>query len=118
MEAVLRDSKDKIKSIEGSGMETAKAEQLDVLLNQSTKVLIKIHDTEEMDVCMTSKWDTRYPFSFDSKDTQTEIIRAEKDTTSIPSKHQLSVTRVNKFLVSPQKLVLTSLDIPKEQLVN
>ena len=38
---VPKDSKDKIKNSEGSGMKTYNEEQLDKLLNQSAKVLKK-----------------------------------------------------------------------------
>ena len=38
--------KDKVKGNEGSGMKTVQAEQLDALLNQSTKVLNINFDTE------------------------------------------------------------------------
>ena len=47
------------KTSEELGMETNQAEQLDALLNQSTRMLNKNHDTEETD-------------------TQTEVIMAEK----------------------------------------
>ena len=47
--AILKDSRDKIKCSQESGMQTDQAEQLDTLLNQSAKVLNKSHDTKETD---------------------------------------------------------------------
>ena len=76
--SISKESKDKVKSSEGSGIETDQAEQLDVLLNQSTKVLNKHHDTDETDASITSKWDRRPLSPYSNKDTQTEIIMAEK----------------------------------------
>ena len=74
-------------------METDQAEQLDALLNQSTKVLNKNHDTEETDASLTSKQVNRSPSAFDNKDTQTEIIMAEKrDPDSISSRQQKEIT--------------------------
>ena len=50
---ISKESKDKVNISEGSGMETDQAEQLDTLLNQSTKVLNQKHGTEEMDASTT-----------------------------------------------------------------
>ena len=44
---------DETKSIKGSGIETDQAKQLDVLLNQSAKVLNKNCNTEETDTSTT-----------------------------------------------------------------
>ena len=44
---ILRDSKDKMKSSEGSGIETDQAGQSEALLNQSTKILHKNWETKK-----------------------------------------------------------------------
>ena len=83
---ISKESKDKVQSGEGSGMEIDQSGQLDALLNQYVTVLNKNCDTEETNSSTTSKQDNRYPFPSDSKDTQTEIIMAQKrDTNLIPS---------------------------------
>ena len=81
-------------------METDQAEQVDVLLNQSIKVLNKNHDTEETDASTTLKWDNRSPLPspFDSKEIQKEIVMAKKrDTNSITFGQQLK----SQGLVNP-----------------
>ena len=81
-------------------METDQTEQLDVFLNQSTKVLNEECDTEDMDTSTTSKQDIRSPSHFDSKNTQAEIIIAEKrDINLVTSRQQLGMTGESKFIV-------------------
>ena len=98
-------------------MKPDQAEQLDVLLSQSMKVVNKNWDTEKTEASMTSKWDNTSPFAFDDRDTQTEIVMADKkDTELVSSKQQLPMPRVNKSIMALQKAALTSSDTPKEQL--
>ena len=101
--AGITESKDKIKSSEGSGMETGQVEQLDVCLNQSAKVLIKNCDTEETNMSTTSKQDNRSPSPFDSKDTQAEIVMAKKENNSITFGQQLENTGGSKSIVNHRK---------------
>ena len=61
-------------------MESDQAQLLDALLNQYAELLNKNHDTEEMDASTMSIQDSRYPLPFDNKDTQEEIIMADKGT--------------------------------------
>ena len=58
---ISKESKDKVKSSEGSCMETDQAEQLDPLLNQSVNVLNKNHYTKVTDGSTISKQDNRPP---------------------------------------------------------
>ena len=75
--------KDKAKSSERLGMETDLAEWLDVLLNQSTKVLNKNCYTEETDTSTTLKRDNRSLSPVENQDTQTEIVMVEIRDTSL-----------------------------------
>ena len=72
--------KNKAKVSKGSGKEIDQAEQLDVLLNQSVKVLNKNCETEVRDACITSKQENRFHAPFNSKYIQMEIIITEKKT--------------------------------------
>ena len=68
------------------------------------KVLNKIHDIEKTDASITFIWDNRSASPLGNKDTQIEIVRAEKkDTDSVSTKHQIPVTGVNKSIITPQK---------------
>ena len=54
---------------------------------------------------------------FDNKETQIEIIMAEKrDTDSISSRQQPEMTGVSKPITVPQKVAPTNLDTPGRQL--
>ena len=64
------------------GMETDQEEQLDALLNQSTKVLNNNCETEETDVSSISKRENRFSSPSDNQDTQTEIVIVDKGYTS------------------------------------
>ena len=89
-------------------METDQAEQLDILLNQSAKVLTGNRDTEETDASTTSKWDSKSSSPFDNQDTWTEIVMAEKigiDLTSPPN--QLLVTESNILIILSKRWLLT-----------
>ena len=59
-------------------METDQAEQLDTLLNQSTKVLNKNQEAEETDALMTSKRDNRSLSLLYNQDTQTATVMAKR----------------------------------------
>ena len=97
-------------------METDQAEQLNVLLNQSTRVLNRNCDTKERDATMTSRWDNGSLPPFKNKDTQSEIVMAEKkDTESTSSKYQLPMTNVCKYIIMPQKVAATVLETSEEQ---
>ena len=63
-------------------MESDQAEQLDALINKSAKVLNKNCETEETDVSTTSKRDNMSLSPFGNKDTQREIVMAQKRDTS------------------------------------
>ena len=95
---ILKELKDKVKSSEGSGMETDQTEQLDELLHQSIKVVIKNHDTEETDDSMTSKQD---------------IISEKGDFNLTSSRQQPEMTGVSKSIISPQKVAPSNADIPE-----
>ena len=74
-------------------METDQAEQLDALLNQSTKVLEKNCDTEETDTSTSLKRENRSSTPFHNKDMQIEIVIVEKrDDTLITFGQQLEMT--------------------------
>ena len=77
-------------------MQTGCAEQLDVLLSQSTRVFDKSCNTEKTDISTTSARDKRSLLPFDNQDTQIEAIMAEKrGITSIISAQQLEITWIN-----------------------
>ena len=68
-----------------------------------------------MDASTIIKQDNRLPFPFDSKDTQIEIIMAEKrDTNLISSIQQSEMTKVRKSIVIPPKVAPTNLATPEE----
>ena len=112
--------KDKMKSREGSGMESDQVEQLDMLLNQSVKVLNKKCDTEETDASTTSKWNNRSsPFNSKKKKKKNKakkIITKRKVTELTFGKNQSPGTGTTKSIIVLQKLALTSSDTPEEQL--
>ena len=82
---IAKESRDKVKISEGSGMETDQAEWLDTLLNQSAKVLNKNCNTEETDISITGQ---QVPLLFENKDNQTEIIMTKKRDIDLDSSKQ------------------------------
>ena len=74
------------------------------------------HLTKERNAPMTSKQDSRSSLPFNNKDTQTEIIMAEKrDTNSISHRQQPEMTGVANLSVC-QKVAPTNLDTPEGQI--
>ena len=73
--------------------------------------------TEETDASTTSKKDSRFLSSFDNKDTQIEIVMAEKrDNSLITSGQQLEMTGMSKSIIEPQNVAPINLDTPEDQL--
>ena len=68
----------KVKSSEGSGMETDQTEQLDVPLTQCAKVLDKNQDAEKLHTLKISKKDNRSLSPLDRQNTLTASVMAEK----------------------------------------
>ena len=94
------------KRIEGSGMKMDQAEQLDVLLIQSAKVLNKNEkneEAEETDTFTTSKRDNRSPSPLDSQSTQTVIIMVGKKNADLSlGKYQIKTQTKGELIVTPQ----------------
>ena len=92
-------------------MKTNQAEELDPLLNQSTKVLNNNCNIKEIDASTTSKQDNRSPLPFNCKATQMDIIMDEsRDTDLIFSIQQTKLTGMSKSIVTPQEVASTNLD--------
>ena len=95
-------------------METDQPEQQDVLLNPSMKVLSKNCETEKKQMPLLFQKETPL---FNNKDTQTEIVMAEKsDTSSTISGWQSAITGTSKSIIEPQNLAPVDLEIPEDQL--
>ena len=78
-------------------------------------MLNKNCDTEKADAFTTAKHHKRSPSPFDSRDTQIEIVMAEKrDENSITSRQQLEMTRLSKSIVKLQKVAPINLKTPED----
>ena len=74
---------------------------------------------KKLDTSIPPKWEHRSPLPFDNKETQAEIVMAEKNDTDPNSCWKsLLMTGMNKSIIAPQKAVLSSLYTTKEQLGN
>ena len=77
----------KVKSSEGSGIESDQTEQLHTDLTQVLKVLNKNQGAKKVEAFTTSKRDNRYPSPLDSQETKAAIVMAKKKVLIYPQEN-------------------------------